>query len=206
VYIGATWRVLWIDLCGSGDASYRYRYWSNLFVQYSWKPKTKTANAGNAMEVVVWLLSPGGSSCMFAAREAQWMWVWSISYVLPKQVCVQLPTSADNVTLLAVVAERRPCSNRSISTANRAHSSKPAAAACGDRMVGCMRTDKQTELTPDSFRNPALHTMRTVSCKSNKVCLSPRWRRNHVPRPFRPLPATVRLYDVFHRGVSYVAC
>jgi len=30
----------------------------------------------------------------------------------------------------------RPCSNRSISSARRAHSSKPTAAACGGRMVG----------------------------------------------------------------------
>ena len=67
---------------------------------------------------------------------------------LSRQVCVQLPASADNVTLPAFAAERRaavfmdrkaaapaadaPCSNRSISPACRAHSSKPAAAAAQD--------------------------------------------------------------------------
>ena len=71
---------------------------------------------------------------------------------------VQLPTSADNVTLLAVTAERRPCSNRSISPARRAHSSKPAAAACGRH--GCRKTDRRT---PDSFIDPAPHTMQAVS-------------------------------------------
>jgi len=48
-----------------------------------------------------------------------------------EQACVQqLPTPADNVTLLAVAAERRPCSNRSIFRGRRAHSSKPAARCC----------------------------------------------------------------------------
>ena len=40
---------------------------------------------------------------------------------------VQLPTYAGNVALFTLAAERRPCSNRSISPARRAHSSKPAA-------------------------------------------------------------------------------
>jgi len=34
-----------------------------------------------------------------------------------EQVCVQLPTSVDNVTLLAIAAERQPCSSRSRPTA-----------------------------------------------------------------------------------------
>jgi len=48
------------------------------------------------------------------------------------QVCVQLPTPADNATLLAFAAERRAAAapggrrDRSISPARRAHSSKPA--------------------------------------------------------------------------------
>ena len=62
---------------------------------------------------------------------------------LIQQVCVQLPTSADNVTLLAFTAARRPCSNRLISPGRRTHSSKPAAAACVGRMMG--RTDRQTD-------------------------------------------------------------
>ena len=80
-----------------------------------------------------------------------------------KQVRVQLPTSADNATLLALAVERRPCSNRSVSPGRLAHSSKPAA-ACG-RMTG--RTDGQTHYTkgqtdrrtdgwtPGSFIDPA---------------------------------------------------
>jgi len=64
-----------------------------------------------------------------------------------KQIRVQPPTAAVNVTLLAFAADRRaavnmdrkaaapaadaPCSNRSISPA---HSSKPAARCCSGRM------------------------------------------------------------------------
>ena len=60
-------------------------------------------------------------------------------------VCVQLPTSADSVTLLAFAAERRAAVRRcrSISPAWRAHDSKPAAAACGGRMMG--QTDRRTD-------------------------------------------------------------
>jgi len=46
-----------------------------------------------------------------------------------QQVCLQLRTSADNTALLAVAAQHRPRSNRLLSPARRAHSSKPAAAA-----------------------------------------------------------------------------
>jgi len=63
-----------------------------------------------------------------------------------KFICVQLPTSADNVTLLAVAAERRPCSDVSISPARRAHSSKPAAVACGGQMMG--QSNGQTDTRP----------------------------------------------------------
>jgi len=51
--------------------------------------------------------------------------------------------AAGNVMLLAFAAERRPCSNRSISAGRRAHSRKPAAAASGGRMMG--QTDRQTD-------------------------------------------------------------
>ena len=56
-----------------------------------------------------------------------------------EQVCVQLPTSADNVALPAFAAavDRSP--------ARRAHSSKPAAAACGGRMLG--QTDRGPTIT-----------------------------------------------------------
>jgi len=69
-----------------------------------------------------------------------------------KEVCVQLITPADNVTLLAFATERQPCSNRSISPARRVHSSKPAEAACSGQMTG--RMDRRMD---------ALHTMRAVS-------------------------------------------
>jgi len=36
-----------------------------------------------------------------------------------QQVCVQQPTPADNVTLLTVAAERRPCSDRPTSPAQQ---------------------------------------------------------------------------------------
>jgi len=58
------------------------------------------------------------------------------------RVCVQLPTSAVNVTLLAFAAERRAAAplllsaghaDRSTSPACRAHSSKPAAAECAGK-------------------------------------------------------------------------
>jgi len=66
---------------------------------------------------------------------------------------------ADNVALPAIA--RRCCSNRSISPARRAHSSKLVAAACGGR-IG--QTDRQTDRrtdgrTPDSCIDPAPHTM-----------------------------------------------
>jgi len=54
------------------------------------------------------------------------------------QVCIQPSTTAVNVTLLAFAADRRaavnaPCSNRSISPACWAPSSKPAARCCSGR-------------------------------------------------------------------------
>ena len=65
------------------------------------------------------------------------------SKVKMKSLCSASHTSADNVTLLAFAAERRPCSNRSISPGRLAQSSKPAAAACGSRMTG--QTDRRTD-------------------------------------------------------------
>jgi len=57
----------------------------------------------------------------------------------PKQVCVQLPTSADNVTLLAFAADVRRAAGRPAPIAvdrylaSWAHSSKPAARCCSGR-------------------------------------------------------------------------
>ena len=63
-----------------------------------------------------------------------------------KRVCVQLPTSADSVALPAYVpccgapaADRRPCSNRSMSPDRRAHSSSSGRMGQTER-----RTDRQT--------------------------------------------------------------
>jgi len=72
-----------------------------------------------------------------------------------QKVSVQLPTSAETVALPTFAAacraaaqrllsaDHQPCSNRSISATRRAHSSKPATAACGDRTMG--QTDRQTD-------------------------------------------------------------
>ena len=73
-----------------------------------------------------------------------------------QQVCIQLPTYTDNVALPAFT--RCCCSNRSIYTACRAHSSKPAAAGCmchvGSARIGPMRgqTYGQTDTVP--FHRP----------------------------------------------------
>ena len=77
-------------------------------------------------------------------------------------VCVQLPTSADNVALLAFAdaTERRPCYKRSTSPARRAHSSKPAVAAAEWRDH---QKDRRTDVRPDDFMDTAPHAMRALS-------------------------------------------
>ena len=73
-----------------------------------------------------------------------------------EQVCVQLPTCAENAfaaALHVVVLRRQPCSNRSISPTHLAHSSKPAARCCSGR-VG-----QTNGRTPYRFINPAPHTI-----------------------------------------------
>ena len=64
-------------------------------------------------------------------------------YIVHKQVCVQLPTSADNVTLLAFAAKCSAAVRR--------------AAAAVDRWN--VRTDRETD---KRYRDPA-HTFRAVS-------------------------------------------
>ena len=79
------------------------------------------------------------------------------------KVRVQLPTSADNVTLLAFAAERR---------AGRRYQSTVAAAGCTapvsqTRRSGVWRTNDGTDRrTAGSFMAPAPHTMRAVSIMS----------------------------------------
>ena len=53
-----------------------------------------------------------------------------------EQVCVQLPTSAVNMPLLAFAAECQLYSNRLLSPARQVHSSKPAAVVCDGWMMG----------------------------------------------------------------------
>ena len=101
-----------------------------------------------------------------------------------KQVCVQLPTSADNVALPAFAAARRAAARLLLgagraaidrSHGRRAHSSKPAAGACGGRMA---QTDRQTDGgTPDRCIDSAPHTTWTVptnifSCSFNMLAFS----------------------------------
>ena len=64
-----------------------------------------------------------------------------ITWTTLKKVCVQLPTSADNVTLLALLLNGRRCP--STSPARRAHSSKPAARCCSGQQMG--QTDGRTD-------------------------------------------------------------
>jgi len=74
------------------------------------------------------------------------------------QICVQLPTSAHKVTLLAYAAARR------------AHSSKPHRSGVRRPNNG---TDRETDRrTPDSFIDPAPCTMQAVSINACQVYTS----------------------------------
>jgi len=79
-------------------------------------------------------------------------------------VCVQLPTYADNVALHAFT--RHCCSNWLIlvSAAHRAYSSKPAARCCSGRIGQVERTDRQTDEQPDSV---SFHTPCSTYCASS---------------------------------------
>ena len=62
------------------------------------------------------------------------------------------------VTLFAVAAERRPCSNRSISPACRAHSSKPTAGATAAVDRWDIEMDGQTDgRTPYRYIDPVAY-------------------------------------------------
>ena len=76
------------------------------------------------------------------------------------------------MTLLAFADERRPCSNRSISPGRRAHSSKPASAACGGRMMD--RTDRQTDTR--QFHRPRLLR---ILCEQYRQSLYCKLRSRH---------------------------
>jgi len=97
-------------------------------------------------------------------------WIWlKLRCEVPWQrsslewACVYLPTHAHNVVGLLPAFARRCCSNRSISPARRAHSSKPAAAGlllwANDGTD--TRTGRQRDTVP--FHRPcAPHTTRAV--------------------------------------------
>ena len=85
------------------------------------------------------------------------------------------------MALLTFAAERRSCSNRSISPGRRAKSSSKSAAAAYVRRPKMGRMDRQTDKqtnkrtdrrTPDSFIDLSLHTMRAVSITHSTSAVS----------------------------------
>ena len=70
--------------------------------------------------------------------------IYHMSLLLLKQVCVQLPTYADNVALPAFARRTQrccaPCSNLSIPPAGRPHSKVCCCGPCWDR-----QTDRRTD-------------------------------------------------------------
>jgi len=91
------------------------------------------------------------------------VWYCWVDYVFLITSLCSATEYADNVTLPAfarrtqlLLPARRSCSNRSISSARRAHSSKPAAAAFDGRM------GQKDGWTQDSFTDPNPHTMRAM--------------------------------------------
>ena len=74
----------------------------------------------------------------------------------------QRTSRGKNVAQPAFAAARRDasvCSNRSISSTRRAHSSKPAARCCGGRQTD-RRADGQTDTVPFHTCRPCAHTIR----------------------------------------------
>jgi len=83
------------------------------------------------------------------------------------------------VTLLAFAAERRPCSNRSISPGRRAHSSKPTTAECGVRFDGTDgQTDRRTNAARQFYRPSTLRIY-----ASSVIKVSPRDNETICPTP-----------------------
>ena len=92
-----------------------------------------------------------------------------LAYSNARRVLVrfQLPTSAENVTLLAFAAERRPCSDQPISTAGRAHSSKPAAPHAA---VAVDRRHRRTDTWTDTVSLPRTSPHVLCPLSSNGRC------------------------------------
>ena len=93
--------------------------------------------------------------------------------ILQKTVCVQLPTSAVNVTLLALVTERRAAAPLLLSAVQQSiNTSCPPGTQQQTRNSSVRRandeTDRQTDgqtdrRTPDRYIDLAPHTMQAVS-------------------------------------------
>jgi len=86
------------------------------------------------------------------------------------------------VTLLTVAVERRPCSNRSIPPARRAHSSKPAARCCSGRQME--QTNRRTDTL--SLHRPC--RIRCERCHSIRLKILPGESVNfHSAAPIPPI-------------------
>jgi len=99
---------------------------------------------------------------LFLCTTAVWQFAIN-EYVMYVMLCVQLPTSADSVTLLTVAAEGRPCSNRSISPARRATAANPPHAAAAVNWWDRQAVRETGGRTLDSFTDTALHTTREAA-------------------------------------------
>jgi len=115
-------------------------------------------------------------------------------WIFIEQVCVQLPTSADNVTLLAfAAAERRAAVRRVID--RYLLPAGPTAANPPQRYAVVDRWDRQTDRrTPYRFTDPA-HTVRALSDMTVCVSGARRW-----------LQSVVRLDSSFDFGAIYIVC
>jgi len=116
-----------------------------------------------------------------------------------KQVCIQLPMSADNVALPAVL-QHGCCwmldSNRSVSPARQAYSSKPAAVECGRRI-------EQTNTI-------SLHTMQAVPIKrythTRLTALYLGLPRSAGTRKVKPMWILLKQETVSGNGISWAIC
>jgi len=90
--------------------------------------------------------------------------------------------------------ERRPCSNRSISPVRRAHSSKPAATECGERVVG--ETVGRTDARP-------LHNSRMDYCNT-VLAGAPRTVTEKLQRPLNAAARVITGTRKFDRGLGQI--
>ena len=90
--------------------------------------------------------------------------------------------------------ERRPCSNRSISPVRRAHSSKPAATECGERVVG--ETVGRTDARP-------LHNSRMDYCNT-VLAGAPGTVTEKLQRPLNAAARVITGTRKFDRGLGQI--